>query len=116
MKKFFQLSLSAIALAMLFAFATPPTEGLDATYGVASTDPSHIELHLHKDLTFTFQDLSNPNRSIHAKGTYTVKGQTIKLDANDGEISFHKKWKISKDGMKANARKGALFYTLCRLD
>lgn len=96
----------------LFAFTGGKDEGIENTFGVCHTDNCPIKLNLHKDFTFTYQDLSVSDRPIKVQGHYTLKGRKVILEANDHDMRFHSKWKISEDGTTARARKGLCFYIL----
>jgi len=82
-------------------------------YGVDNNDPSHIELQLKSDKTFTYQDFSDPSHKIKTSGTYEVKGQKIILHASE-PVRFHNKWALSSDQQSIGARHGLCWYRLCR--
>lgn len=96
-----------------FGFSTA-TKGLNATFGVSENDPSQIELKLHDNFTFSYQDLSNSTNAIYTQGKYSVKNETIFLDAVNNTVDFHSKWKLSDDGTIAKSRKGMCFYRLMK--
>lgn len=112
MKANLNLALAAIAIIFLTAFSSPSSTGLDVSYGVSADDPSQIELTLNKDHSFTYQDFSVSSKKIKVEGTYKLKNKKLSLEANDGQKGFHRKWKISEDGMTAKSRKGLCCYTL----
>ncbi len=116
MKKTLRSIAAAALVVVSLSFTHPENKGLNITYGVSESDPSRIELSLTEDFKFTYQDFSNPNRSIEVKGTYTLKNGKVVLMADQGDARFHDRWKLSHDRMKAKARKGLAFYTLCRVE
>ena len=86
--------------------------GLNATYGVSSNDPSNIALVLSEDLTYTYQDFSDPNNKISVTGTYKMKGNTVVLNSKSDSKVFHHKWKLKQGGKVATSRLGLCFYRL----
>ena len=98
-----------------FSFTTINDKGLDLRFGVSNSDPSHIELKLNEDYSFSYIDLSNPKNRIDVIGTYSVMKNKIILQAEDKTASFHDHWKISDEGNTARSRKGLSFYTLRKL-
>ena len=104
--------LMALLLTAGYGFTDKGNTALEAVYGVAEGDPSRIELSLHKDFTFTYQDHSEPQRGVEVHGTYQVKNATVLLLPDDGQPKFHSKWKLSDGDMTASSRKGLTFYTL----
>lgn len=106
---------STLIIGILFAissFTKPDETGLTGTYGVSENDPAQIELILNKDHTFTYQDLSNPDKNINVSGNWSFKNNQIILKDDRSELSFNDKWKIINDGTIAKSRKGMTFYTL----
>ncbi len=114
MKKILQTIVLALFVAVSFGFVSPEWTGLEASFGVSETDPSHISLSLHEDFTFEYQDLSDIQQKIIVEGTYELKNNRISLTATNSTASFHNTWKISEDGTAARSRKGLTFYTLRR--
>lgn len=111
MKKKFFLPVF-LSLTVVFGVGFSHAPGLEVTYGVSAYDPSAITLTLHEDFTFEYQDLSDREAEVRVQGSYTLKKNQVLLEATDKEISFHKTWKISEDGVVARSRKGLTFYTL----
>ena len=97
---------------MLVAFTDVKDISYAGTYGVSENDPSAIELTIHEDHTFSYQDFSNANKQIKTSGTWTNHKNTIELKSNSPEIKFHSKWKIVDGGESAKSRMGLTFYTL----
>ena len=116
MKKSSLPTLLVLSVLMLWstAFTLPENVGLEATYGVSESNPAHIELQLHSDFSFTYQDLSNAENPTEVRGTYQLKNNKVVLAATDSEIRFHDHWKITDSGMAAKSRKGMTFYRLCK--
>jgi hypothetical protein len=112
MKKLIKTPFIVILLLTLFSFTRITELDFVGTYGASENDPARIELRLNKDKTFTYKDLSNPDKQIDVKGNWEAKNNEILLKNYDLEFSFHTKWKISEDGMIAKSRKGMTFYTL----
>lgn len=112
MKSLITFFLAAVTFSIFAAFTSPLTDGLNVTYGVSEDNQSQIELRLNKDFTFTYQDLSNSSMKIVVEGTYRIKDKKVLLSANNNEVKFHDKWKITNDGDAAKSRKGLAFYTL----
>ena len=97
-----------------FAFRTSSDKGVKLSYGVSENNPSGIALHLAKDYSFTYKDLSDPEQPIHVSGTYTLVNDKVALTANETTIKFHDQWKLSEDRKIAKSRKGLAFYKLHR--
>lgn len=109
-------SLAAVSiLAICFAFAPKPIEGLENTFGVSANDPSQIELRLSKDFKFSYQDFSNSTFKINVQGSYTLKGNKIALTTEQDDVRFHDTWKLTNNGGAVTARRGLSFYTLQEL-
>ena len=98
----------------LCSFRSAPEIEYVGTYGACGEDPSGIELVINDDHTFTYRDLSNPNRKIEVSGAWTEKGNHIILKDDNQSTNFHRRWKIGQDGMVAKSRRGLNFYTLRR--
>ncbi|MES2515785.1 MAG: hypothetical protein V4580_16650 [Bacteroidota bacterium] len=111
MKNLFNLSLAIVILATL-SFTTVSEPGFIGTYGVSKDDPSHIELKLNKDHTFSYQDFSVPSKKINVVGNWELKHNYVILKTADTKVSFHHKWKFNADGSTAKSRNGLTFYTL----
>ena len=104
--------LSVLLITVCFAFSNLDNDGLIATYGVSSNDPSQIRLELREDFTFTYKDFSRVDSKIEVQGTYSLYKSRVLLNASDEGIKFHDEWKITDDGMTAKSRKGLCFYSL----
>ncbi len=113
MKFGFKSAITILCLGVCFAFTTT-NDGLNATYGVSSNDPSAIELDLNSDFTFTYQDHSLKDDKVDVQGTYTLENNRVQLVSDQGRTDFHNNWKIVEDGQAAKSRKGLSFYTLRR--
>lgn len=114
MKKTLQTIVFTLFAVISFGFVSPAGNGLEASFGVSTSDPSQITLTLHEDFTFEYQDLSDIQQQIIVEGTYELKNNRISLAATNSTTSFHDTWKISEDGTAARSRKGLAFYTLRR--
>ncbi|MEL7532144.1 MAG: hypothetical protein AAFN10_12580 [Bacteroidota bacterium] len=113
MKIYVKLLLLLLVGGLTFAFA--PADDIIGTYGVGANNPSQIELSLHADHSFSYQDYSNPTNQIDATGRWEIQRSKIVLLDYDPQLSIHNKWKIEQQGMLAKSRKGLSFYTLHRL-
>jgi hypothetical protein len=111
MKNLFKLSVFIVIISATFSFTHVPEPGFIGTYGVSKNDPSHIELTLNKDHTFSYQDFSVPGKKINVAGNWEKKGKYVILKT-DTKVSFHDKWKFSEDGSIAKSRNGMTFYAL----
>lgn len=116
MKNVLKFSMAAIAIALSVAFTSTGNEGIEITYGVSENDPSQIELKLNSNFEFTYRDFSNPDEKIQTSGTYTLDKNTVVLTAENEELKFHDKWRISDDMKTAKSRKGMTFYTLMQVE
>lgn len=115
MKHLIKTILFVSTLATL-SFTKYPENHLAGTYGVSKEDLSQIRLTLNEDHSFTYQDFSNSSKRIAVEGNWELKGKFVVLENTDSKYSFHRKWKISKNGMIAKSRKGMTFYRLCKCD
>ena len=99
---------------ILSSFSDKQEVNVIGTYGVSDNDPTQIELILNVDSNFSYQDFSNSSKPINVRGNWELQnGQVILKDYNS-ELSFHSKWKISKDGKMIKSRKRMTFYTLAK--
>lgn len=114
MKKYSKVLMMTVLWFALSGFTNNTNIGLSATYGVCNDDPSHIELKLSDDYTFTYQDHSRKDLKLNINGTYTKRKNEILLTSSKGITHFHNRWKISKNGQKAKSRKGLSYYTLIK--
>lgn len=112
MKSTTKFLFALLTITICYAFTTTKNDGLSATYGVSSKDPSQIELRLNNDYTFAYQDFSIPSQQIEVEGTYQMKNNKIQLMPKNEQVEFHDTWKIVDDGAVAKSRKGLAFYTL----
>jgi hypothetical protein len=108
-----QLFLIVSIALVSFAFK-PPQDALHlGTFTVSADDASQITLMIKEDGTFYYQDFSNTKNKIQVTGTWQLQKRTVTL-VHKSATRFHDKWKISKDGMAATSRKGALYYRLIK--
>ncbi|MFY0643646.1 MAG: hypothetical protein JXR19_04200 [Bacteroidia bacterium] len=109
------LSIGVLLALFSFTFVSIPIDKVVGVYGVSDADPSHLELNIKQDYTFSYKDFSDPERAIDVKGTWVLKHRTVILSADNNQYPFHYKWKIVKDGLAAKSRKGMAFYRLVRI-
>lgn len=102
----------ATLVIILFSFNLPTENPFIGIYGVSTENPSQIELHINKDGSFYYQDLSLAKETIQVKGTWEIKGQKLNLISAADNSTFHNKWKLNKEGQVIKSRKGMTFYTL----
>jgi hypothetical protein len=114
MSKLKNLSLFIVILATL-SFTRIPKPGFIGTYGVSTNDPSHIELTLNTNHTFSYQDFSVPSKKINVTGSWELKGKYVILENAGHKVSFHNRWKFDENGIVAKSRKGFTFYALHKL-
>ncbi len=91
------------------------------TYGVCGCEndaPAQpkVELTLHADQTFNYQNASDAGNKINLKGTWESKGNKVLLQSGANENGFHKTWKQEKNGACIVARKGLNFVRLCDME
>ena len=111
-----QLLTALMTIILMSSFTNKDSNAFIGTYGVSETDPAHITLTINADQTFSYQDLSVPDKKIIVKGNWTLKGQKVfLLDTNAG-IKFHDVWSFEDNGQVAKSRKGLSFYRLCRIE
>ena len=111
-----KIALVLISSLFLFAYSSPTDKGIEAIYGITSHSDSPILLTLHDDFTFSYRDLSNPNRLLRVSGTYTKTRNKIEFQVPSNSKKFHSKWRIIEGGNAAKSRSGLSFYTLRKLD
>lgn len=101
---------------LMSSFTNKNASEFIGTYGVSESDPARITLTINADQTFSYQDLSVPDKKIAAKGNWTLKGQKVILHDQSTGIKFHDTWTFEDNGQVAKSRKGLSFYRLCRID
>lgn len=99
---------------LLSSFVIKADDRFIGTYGVSASDPSQIELTIHADHTFYYQDFSDPNNKIVAEGTWTMKGNKVVLHDNNTDLKYHNVWAFDESGKVAKSRKGLAFYSLIK--
>ncbi len=114
MKVFKAIILSAVLFSSL-AFKNAEQPDFIGTYGISKNHPVKFELKINADKTFTYQDYSNPNKKIDARGTWELKENKIYLQDQTSTFPYCAKWKIEKDGMAVRTRKGLEFIRLAKL-
>lgn len=115
MKKTIKLLTTAIICLLITSFTTTKTMPYFGTYGVSSSDPSHIKLVINADHSYSYQDFSASEDRIVVSGNWTQKGEKIVLDANKVVGKFHHVWTFEKNGQVAKSRKGLSFYRLSKI-
>ena len=110
-------SLSYLLLFLLVSsFTSKNPSDFIGTYGVSDADPSQIQLSIYADSSFYYQDFSVPDKKIMVSGTWTLRGNTVQLQASNTDVKFHKAWTFAENGKVAKSRKGMCFYRLCKKD
>lgn len=99
----------------VLAFAGVPESDFIGTYGISRNDPAKLELKFNADKTFTYQDLSESNNKIEARGTWELKNNTIILKNYTAGLPIATKLKVEKNGAAVRYRKGLGFYRLVRI-
>jgi len=111
MKKLTTLVLIAISITA-WSFINVSNQYIAGTYGVCNTNNTTVELKLNPDNSFRYIDNSNPKKTINVKGKWTMKKNRISLHDYSSQFKFHDNWKIDKEGIVANSRRGLSFYRL----
>lgn len=112
MKQLLKTSMIVGLFLILSSFTNNSDLDFIGTYGSSENDPANIKLKLNADKTFTYTDFSNTKKKVDVNGNYVVKNNTIYLKNYLSDVSFHTKWKITKDGKMAKSRKGITYYSL----
>lgn len=115
MKNYIKTLLFLGLILSLSSFTESGTSNFVGTYGVSENNPAGIELVLNEDNTFTYKDFSNKAKPIDVGGKWELKNNKILLKNTSTNISFHNKWRITKDGKFAKSRKGLAYYSLLKL-
>lgn len=97
------------------SFTAPPIPSFVGTYGVSKSDPSHIQLTIHADHTFLYQDFSVPTNKIRVEGQWSERRGKIVLTASAKVSTFHAIWSFDEKGQIAKSRRGLSFYRLQRI-
>jgi len=105
-----------VTIILMSSFTNKNASEFIGTYGVSETDPARITLTINADQTFSYQDLSVPDKKIAVKGNWTLKGQKVILHDNSSNIKFHDVWSFEDKGQVAKSRKGFSFYRLCKIN
>jgi hypothetical protein len=74
---------------------------------------NQIELNLKPDQTFTYIDNTNPDHKLLLTGTWSSKGNKIRLAAANGKTAFHRKWTYSENGQCIKSRHKLNFRRIC---
>lgn len=114
MKNTIKSLLFLVAVISFSSFTEISSSDFVGTYGVSENNPTGIELVLKANHTYTYKDFSNLAKPIDVKGTWEVKNQKVILIC-DSNLSFHRTWRITKDGKFAKSRKGLAYYSLLKL-
>jgi hypothetical protein len=99
---------------LVSSFTSKNPSDFIGTYGVSDADPSQIQLSIYADSSFYYQDFSLPSKKIIVNGTWTLRGNTVQLQASNADVKFHKAWTFAENGKVAKSRKGMCFYRLCK--
>lgn len=108
-------TISASVALIATSFAASAKYDFVGTYGVSKEDMSRVALTINDDHTFSFRDLSNPDRKIDVKGNWELKGHKVVFSNYTSPYGFHTKWKFKDDGKVARSRRGLNYYRICRL-
>jgi hypothetical protein len=108
MKLIKAIILSAFLFSSL-AFKSVSEPDFIGTYGISKNYPGKLELKINADKTFTYQDFSDPNNKIEARGTWELEDNKIILQDHTATFPYRSKWKIEKDGRAVRSRKGLEF-------
>ncbi|MFC5271759.1 hypothetical protein [Adhaeribacter terreus] len=98
-----------------FAFSEKDQPDFIGTYGISKNYPVKYELKINADHTFTYQDFTNPNNKIEARGIWELKNDKLLLQEKSEAFPYGTKWKIEKDGKAVRTRKGLEFIRLAKL-
>ncbi|MBK0403754.1 hypothetical protein I5M27_12205 [Adhaeribacter sp. BT258] len=98
-----------------FGFKDEPKPDFIGTYGISKNHPVKFELKINADKTFSYQDYSDPNKKIDARGTWELKDNKIMLQDQTATFPYRNKWKIEKEGKAVRTRKGMEFIRLAKL-
>lgn len=104
-----------VTILLMSSFTNKNASEFIGTYGVSETDPARITLTINTDQTFSYEDLSVPDKKIVVKGNWTLKGQKVILHDHSTGIKFHDVWSFEENGQIAKSRKGLSFYRLCKI-
>lgn len=115
MKTMTLLLVSLFTFLLGSSFTAPPTPSFVGTYGVSTSDPSHIQLTIHADHTFLYQDFSIPTNKIRVEGQWSERGGKIVLASSAKASTYHSVWSFDEKGQIAKSRKGLSFYRLQRI-
>ncbi len=101
----------------LSAFDNPEKNitDLTGTYSICSVKNYPLSLTLNQDKSFSYRDLTNPNKLIDIKGVWTFDKNTVMLVDTKGSTNFHNKLKLNKMNNGIQSRKGISFYSLSKL-
>ena len=116
MKKSISLIATITGCILMLSFTNVPAGEFTGNYGVCDADPSHLQLQIHEDHTFSYTDYSNPNQKIDATGTWMQRGKKVILTGNNAAQAFRAVWKFEKDGQAITSRRGLSYYRLVKLD
>ncbi len=81
--------------------------------GGGTMETSPIQLQLQNDFSYSYKDLSHPNKKIEITGTWKQDGKHIYL-LGHAEVRFHNTWKIDPGCTCLKSKKGITFYRLCQ--
>lgn len=100
MKKIQLILASLFFSVILLSFSVENSSNQVRSYGISENDPSQIRLDLNPDNSFYFRYFSNLSEQIELKGTWTLKGKKLILEAADGTKKFHSVWRTVSAGQK----------------
>jgi len=116
MKTIIKYSILLLVCTLSVAFTYKANPSCLGVYGVSEEDPSHIQLTLKEDKTFSYQDFSDAKNKIQTSGTWVQKGNKIILKSSESQLRFHHVWTLSDNGKQVKSRKGLCYYSLCKVE
>jgi hypothetical protein len=101
----------------ILSYATDKPKAPAGSFGTCSCNGNNriIELKLNDDATFNYADNSDPSHVKQITGTWLMKSGKMLLTSSDGNKSFHRKWKYTKDGKCIKSRYKMNFRRICVL-
>lgn len=106
-----------MAVCILSYASDKPKAPAGGSFGTCSCNGGNrtIELNLNDDATFKYIDNSDPAHARTINGTWVMKSGKMLLTANDGNRSFHRRWKYTADGKCIKSRYGMNWMRICVL-
>jgi hypothetical protein len=101
----------------VLSYAADKPKAPSGSFGTCSCNGNNriIELVLNEDATFKYTDNSDPSHAKVITGTWIMKSEKMLLTASDGNKTFHRKWKYTKDGKCIKSRYKMNFMRICVL-